>query len=90
MKHRRSNIQIIRDMLLVGETGAGKTEIMYSANMSYHQIQKYMSFLIAHGFIDKVEIDNPVVTYGMTNKGYSLLKSIETVLEVLESEESNK
>jgi predicted transcriptional regulator len=88
MNRRRSNIQIIRDMLKVGENGAGKTEIMYSANMSYTQIQKYLRFLIIHGFIDKVEVGNPVVTYRVTPKGLSLLKSIDTVLEVLELEES--
>ena len=42
MNQRRSNIEIIGDMLRVGENGAGKTEIMYSANMSYSQLQKYL------------------------------------------------
>ena len=84
MNGRRSNIEIIADMLRVGENGAGKTEIMYSANMSYSQIQKYLSFLINHGFIDRVEVGNPVVTYRVTEKGSGLLKSIDTVLEVLE------
>jgi predicted transcriptional regulator len=90
MNRRRSNIQIIRDMLRVGENGAGKTEIMYSANMSYSQIQKYLSFLIVHGFIDKVEVGNPVVNYRITEKGLSLVKSIDTVLEVLDLEEALK
>jgi len=71
-------------MLRVGENGAGKTEIMYSANMSYSQLQKYLNFLISHGFIDRVEVGNPVVTYRVTESGLSLLKSIETLLEVLE------
>jgi predicted transcriptional regulator len=84
MNQRRSNIEIIGDMLKVGENGAGKTEIMYSANMSYSQIQKYLSFLIGHGFIDRLEIGNPVVTYRVTEKGLALLRSIETILEVLE------
>jgi predicted transcriptional regulator len=84
---RRSNIQIIRDMLKVGENGAGKTEIMYSANMSYTQIQKYLSFLVNHGFIDRLEVGNPVVTYQVTDSGRRLLKSIDTVLQVLELEE---
>ena len=82
--HRRSNIEIIADMLRVGENGAGKTEIMYSANMSYAQIQKYLAFLIGHGFIYKLEVGNPIVTYQVTDSGFSLLKSIDTVLEVLE------
>jgi len=84
MNQRRSNIEIIGDMLKVGENGAGKTEIMYSANMSYSQIQKYLGFLISHSFIDKVEVGNPVVTYQVTEKGLALLRSIETILEVLE------
>lgn len=71
-------------MLRVGENGAGKTEIMYSANMSYAQIQKYLGFLLSHGFINKVKVGNPVVTYQVTNKGGELLKNIDSVVEVLE------
>jgi len=70
-------------MLRVGENGAGKTEIMYSANMSYSQIQKYLGFLMSHGFIDKVEVGNPVVTYQVTELGLKLLKSIDSVMEML-------
>jgi len=83
MNNRRSNIEIIADMLRVGENGAGKTEIMYSANMSYSQIQKYLGFLMSHGFIDKVEVGNPVVTYQVTELGLKLLKSIDSVMEML-------
>jgi predicted transcriptional regulator len=90
MNKRRSNIQIIRDMLKVGENGAGKTEIMYSVNMSYSQIQKYLGFLITHGFIDRVHVGNPAVTYRVTGKGLSLLRSIDTVLEVLDLEDASK
>lgn len=84
MSRRRSNIEIIGDMLRVGENGAGKTEIMYSANMSYTQLQKYLNFLVGHSFIDRVEVGNPVITYRVTQKGAALLQSINTVLEVLE------
>ncbi|MBM3148522.1 MAG: hypothetical protein FJ024_04335 [Chloroflexi bacterium] len=74
-------------MLRVGENGAGKTEIMYSVNMSYSQLQKYLGFLVGHGFIDRLKMGNPSVTYQVTEKGLSLLKSIETVLEVLDLDE---
>ena len=83
MNNRRSNIEIIADMLRVGENGAGKTEIMYSANMSYSQIQKYLGFLISNGFITKVAIGNPVVTYQVTKSGLKLLDSIDSVTEML-------
>jgi len=80
---RRSNIEIIADMLRVGENGAGKTEIMYSANMSYAQIQKYLGFLMSQGLINRVEAGNPVVTYHVTDKGLKLLRSIDNIIEML-------
>lgn len=84
MHRRRSNIEIIGDMLRVGANGAGKTEIMYSANMSYSQLQKYLSMLISQGFIDRLEVGNPIVTYRVTERGSTLLRSIDTILDVLE------
>jgi len=89
MNQRRSNIEIIADMLRVGENGAGKTEIMYSANMSYTQIQKYLGFLLSRGFINKVEVGNPVVTYQVTDKGGELLRNISTIVEILEFRNGN-
>ena len=75
-------------MLRVGENGAGKTEIMYSANMSYSQLQKYLGFLIAEGFIDRVEVGNPAFTYHVTELGRQLIKSIDAVLEVLDLDDT--
>ena len=85
MNNRRSNIEVIADMLRLGE--AGKTEIMYSANMSYAQLQKYLKFLLQLGLIDKVTVGNPVVTYRVTEKGLRLLRSIDSILEILELRE---
>jgi len=81
MERRRSSIQVIADILRLGE--AGKTEIMYSANMSFFQLQKYLSFLLELRLIDKVTVGNPTVTYRITRKGLRLLKSIDVVLEML-------
>ena len=89
MNQRRSNIEIIADMLRVGENGAGKTEIMYSANMSYSQLQKYLAFLLSHRLINKVEVGNPIVTYHVTDKGRGLLKNIDNIMEVLEFRDGN-
>ena len=80
---RRSNIEIIADMLRVGENGAGKTEIMYSANMSYHQIQKYLDYLVNHGFINKIKMDNTLVAYQVTDSGLKLLKAIDNLMDML-------
>ncbi len=82
---RRSSIEVIADMLRLGE--AGKTEIMYSANMSYFQLQKYLNFMLELRLIDKVTVGNPMVTYRVTRKGLRLLKSIDGILEILESKD---
>ncbi len=82
MERRRSNIQVIADILRLGE--AGKTEIMYSANMSYFQLQKYLSFLLKLKLIDKVTVGNPIVTYRVTAKGLRLLRNIDNILQMLE------
>ena len=82
LSNRRSSIEVIADMLRLGE--AGKTEIMYSANMSYAQLQKYLEFLLELKLIDKVTVGNPIVTYRVTEKGLKLLRSIDSILETLE------
>ena len=83
VNQRRSNIEIIADMLKVGENGAGKTKIMYGANLSYSQIQKYLGFLVSQGFIDKMEVGNPAVTYKVTDSGLKLLNTINSTIEML-------
>jgi predicted transcriptional regulator len=83
VNRRRSDIEIIADMLEVGENGAGKTEIMYSANMSYAQIQKYLGYLMAQGFVDKMKMGNPSVTYQVTDSGLKLLELIGRIKEML-------
>lgn len=87
MPHRRSSIEVIADILRLGE--AGKTEIMYSANMSFRQLQKYLSFMLQLGLITKVEVGNPIVTYRVTKKGLRLLRNIDGILEVLEFREED-
>ncbi len=87
LDRRRSSMEIIADMLRLGE--AGKTEIMYSANMSYFQLQKYLSFLLERNLIDKVALGNPSVTYRVTKKGLRILRSIDAILETLELRETD-
>ena len=84
VNQRRSDFEIIADMLKVGENGAGKTKIMYNANMSYSQIQKYLGYLIGQGLIDeKVKVGNPSVTYRVTDSGLKLLQLISSIKEML-------
>ncbi len=85
LESRRSSLEIIADMLRLGE--AGKTEIMYSVNMSYFQLQKYLGFMLDRGLIDRVALGNPSVTYRVTMKGLEVLRSIDALLNTLELRE---
>jgi predicted transcriptional regulator len=87
LENRRSNIEVIADILRLGE--AGKTEIMYSANMSYFQLKKYLDFLLQVGLVDKITVGNPVITYRITAKGLRLLRSIDSTLELLGMKEED-
>jgi len=88
LDRRRSSIEIVADMLRLGE--AGKTEIMYSVNMSYFQLKKYLSFLLERQLIDRVTVGNPSITYRVTKKGLELLRSIDSILETLELREPDE
>ncbi|MBI2852172.1 MAG: hypothetical protein HYX84_03600 [Chloroflexi bacterium] len=83
LSHRRSNIQIIADILRTGENGAGKTKLMYSSNMSYSQTQRYLTFLLNQGFIHRLHPGELKATYCATEAGLRLLRSIENVTEML-------
>jgi predicted transcriptional regulator len=57
---------------------------MYTANMSYHQMSKYLDYLVNEGFIDKIDMDNTLVGYRVTDNGLKLLKAIDTLMAMLE------
>ena len=90
VNRRRSDIEIIADMLKIGENGAGKTRIMYNANMSYSQIEKYLTFLTNQGFVDKLKLGNPSVTYMVTENGQKLLGLINTIMEMLGMDDNDR
>ena len=53
--HRRSRQDIITDILLHLHEPLGKTRIMYGANLSFQQVQHFMSQLEQKGNIRKTD-----------------------------------
>ena len=85
LERRRSSIEVIADILRLGE--AGKTEIMYTVNMSHSQLQRYLNLLIGLQLVDKRTGTNQAITYRVTQKGFTLLKDIDSMLEILEGKD---
>ena len=83
--HKRSRIEVMADILRLGE--AGKTQIMFQANLSYVQLQKYLRYLTGEGFLERIILPNPGVKFRITRKGEKLLNNIDVVLDMLEPPE---
>jgi predicted transcriptional regulator len=81
LERRRSSIEIIADILRLGE--ASRSEIMNAVKMSYLQAQKYLEYLHKLKLLNKIEASKQSVTYRVTVKGIKLLKDLDDVQEIL-------
>jgi len=70
----RTRVEIIASMLDVAARGALKTHIMYRANLSHGQLEKYLQFLEEKGLIRKLLDDSGGYSYEATEKGIEFLK----------------
>jgi len=75
-KNRR-RLEIVRDMLSAASVKTKKTRIMYQANLSYRQMEKYLNSLLESGL---VECDDDSF-YLITWKGKEFLEMYEDYLE---------
>lgn len=72
---RRSSVEVIADILRIN---GSKTAIMYGANLSHAQTQKYLNMLIQHGLLAQTESGDRRV-YRTTERGRRLLHLIQTI-----------
>ena len=62
---RRSNIEIIADILRIAEKGAGKTRIVYGANLNFKMLNDYVAKLERGGLIRRPKgSSGPIQTIG--------------------------
>jgi len=74
----RSRFEIMADILQRAVTGAKKTWLLYSANLSYSQHQKYISTLVELGLLSK---NNGL--YTTTQKGMDFITSYQKLTSLL-------
>ena len=83
---RRSELDIISDILVLSKVGAKKTDILYQGNLSYSQLQNYIPFLLEKDVLEEHVVKNngyPSKLYRVTDKGLVLLEDIKRVLSHL-------
>jgi predicted transcriptional regulator len=73
----RCSLDIVRAMLSIASVRSRKTKIMYGANLSFHQVEKYLSFLLRSGLLER-DVDSG---YLITCVGRDFLSLYQEYLE---------
>jgi len=87
-RKRRDRLYIIAEMLTIAKGGCLKTQIMYRANLSFAQLNEYLSFLIKMHLL-KVKNENRRNTYRTTAKGDKYLEKYKDLADLLGNKERN-
>ena len=76
-KKYRYSLEIVRDMLLIASVKVRKTRMMYQANLSYRQLEKYLSSLLENGLMECHDDS----CYFITKRGKDFLQMYDDYLE---------
>ncbi len=77
------------EVLGISRDGALKTQIMYKANLSFAQLNDYLSLLLELGLL-KMNKKNKRTIYKTTRKGFEFLKSYDEIIALLNEEKNVK
>lgn len=78
-RKNRNRFQISQAILEVARAGAGKTRIMYRANLSFKLLKHYLTVLVKSGLIRVEERERKL--YLTTEKGLRFLREFEALEE---------
>ena len=83
---RRDRLFIIAEILRIAQDGCLKTQIMYRANLSFAQLNEYLSYLIKMDLL-KVQYQNKKKIYLTTINGEKYLEKYGDIAVILGNEE---
>jgi len=66
-RKNRNKVEIAAQVLKVAADGAKKTHIMYGANLSFDQLEKYLKLLLDKGLLDGRSTERG--NYSVTDRG---------------------
>lgn len=81
-KNKRSEIEIIDEILTTAQQEPKKTCLLYKTNLCYTHFTEYLDFLLEKDFIDIKNGFHSSHTYYVTEKGEKFLDSIENVIQL--------
>ena len=81
--NKRSEVEIIYDILTSAREDIHKTRLRYKSNMSHIQFNKYLNAMIEKDLINEKEENDKSKIYCLTEDGKDLLESLNIVLNRL-------
>lgn len=85
---RRDKLHIIAEILEIAKEGTLKTQIMYRANLSFTQLNDYLTLMLKISLLKKNE-ENDKEIYRATAKGMDFLERYRDITQLLKTEEEN-
>lgn len=82
----RSRVEILASILNVAGHGTLKTHIMYKANLSHRQLEKYLAFLESNGMLHETVNEMGTRVYQVTDKGIEFLNDFARLSKAYGSE----
>jgi len=79
----RTRVEILANILQVASNRTLKTHIMYRANLSHRQLEKYLSFLETNGMLEQLLDEDGVMKFHVTQKGIDFLKDYQRLSSYL-------
>ena len=83
---RRSELEIIDEILDLSKNGAKTTELLYQCNLSYTQLKNYIAYLLEKNIIEEKAVKNGNGSnklYVTTERGNHLRSDIKKTLNYL-------
>ena len=84
--NRRDRLNIIAEIMEAAKGSQLKTRIMYSVNLSFSQVNEYLSFLTERGFV-RVRVENRKKFYETTAKGNMYIENYREMSNLLRPQE---
>jgi predicted transcriptional regulator len=84
--NRRDRLNIIAEITEAAKGSQLKTRIMYRVNLSFSQVNEYLSFLTERGFL-RVHVENRKKFYETTAKGNIYIENYREMSNLLRPEE---
>jgi predicted transcriptional regulator len=79
---RRDKLVIIAEIIFIARKGTSKTDIMFKANLSFSQLNQYLSILTQAGLLENVANDGRE-TYEATQKGLEFMEKLLQIINLI-------